>query len=175
MGLDTVELVLVFEDEFDVAIPDAMACEMIDIGRTVTGVVKLLAEKKTPLIACSSAHAFYHFRHNVMTRFNVPRSMVRLDVPIGMLVPPSQEGQWKQIAEFSGLRSGGANRRFPGPKLSLREVIERRAKREWRRADGSIDESAVFHRVREIVSEQLGVPIEQLFGDTRYIQDLGAD
>src|SRR3954469_4379572 len=105
MGLDTVELVLVFEDEFDVAIPDAMACEMIDIGRTVTGVVKLLAEKKTPLIACSSAHAFYRLRQNLMARFGTPRSMVRLDVPIGLLVPPSEERQWKQIAESSDLGS----------------------------------------------------------------------
>jgi acyl carrier protein len=172
MGLDIVELVLEFEDEFDIAIPDVMACEMSDIGRTVTSIVKLLAEKKTPLVTCSTAHAFYRLRQNLISRFDTLRAMVRLDVPIGMLVPPSEEGQWKQIAKFSGLGSSPASRKFPDPQLTLREVIERRAKGRWQRTDGSIDESDVFHRVREIVSEQLNVPIDKLFADTRYIQDL---
>ena len=176
MGLDTVELVLAFEEEFDISIPDAMACEMVDIANTTSGILKLLAEKQSaPKGNCSTAHAFYRLRQNLMSRFNKPRSMVGLDAPIGLLVPPSQEGQWKRIAESCGLGSSRASRGFPSAQLTLREVIQRGAKREWRRTDGSIDESAVFHRVREIVSEQLGMPIERLFGDTRYIQDLGAD
>lgn len=174
MGLDTVELVLEFEEEFEIAIPDAMACEMIDIGKTVTGIVKLLAEKERPLVACSTAHAFYRLRQNSMARFDTPRSMVRLDVPIGMLVPPSRDREWKQIAQSSGLRCGRTNRKFPNPKLTLRQVIKDRAKGGWQRADGSIDETAVFQRVREIVSEQLGVSVYKLFADTRYIDDLGA-
>lgn len=45
MGLDTVELVMVIEDEFEVAIPDAVAAELTTPGQVAEYLVNVLGER----------------------------------------------------------------------------------------------------------------------------------
>ncbi|MCK5585645.1 acyl carrier protein, partial [Candidatus Bipolaricaulota bacterium] len=46
-SLDTVELIMEFEDEFSIEIPDEQAEKISTVGEAIAYLEKLLAEKKT--------------------------------------------------------------------------------------------------------------------------------
>ncbi|HEY7087628.1 MAG TPA: acyl carrier protein [Tepidisphaeraceae bacterium] len=175
MGLDAVELVMAFEDEFGIEIPDEPASRMLTVDDTVRYVVARLAEKSAPVDVCQTARSFYRLRRELTNRFDRPRGAIRPDVAIGQLVPERSRGQWSKIADASGLRREPNmlfKKRFPPPLTSVRTLIETRCKTTYRRFDGSIDEQAIFQNVRAIVSCQLGVPIWTIHRDSQYL-DLG--
>jgi hypothetical protein len=177
MGLDTLELVMAFEDEFGIAIPDAAASEMVTVDRTVQYIVAQLRAQPAPAGVCTTARAFYRLRKKLVDRFGVSRSQVRTDTAIGSLVEKRRRREWSKIADASGLRrepNALFKPGFPPPHTSIRTLIETRNKSAFRRFDGTIDEAAVFQQVREIISFQLGVPIWSIHRDTRYIEDLGS-
>ena len=172
MGLDTVELVMAFEDEFGIDIPDEPASRMLTVDDTVRYVVARLVEKPAPAGVCQTARSFYRLRRELMNRFDTPRAAVRPDAAIGQLVPERSRGQWSKIADASGLRREPNmlfKKRFPPPLTGVRTLIETRCKTTYRRFDGSIDEQAIFQSVRAIVSYQLGIPIWSIHRDTRYL------
>jgi hypothetical protein len=176
MGLDGVELVIGLEDTFGVSISDAAAAKMTTVGITAKHIAQLLAAKPSTDRVCSTARSFYGLRRELSRRFEVPRDGVKLDTPIGALVPQDKGRDWQEIADASGLwreRRFLFRRRVPPPEMTVRQLIEDRCKTKWRRFDGSIDEGIVFEIVRRIVSEQMNVPIEKIGHDTRYIEDLG--
>src|SRR6185369_13593010 len=137
MGLDAVELVMAIEDEFDIAVPDAVAAEMATIGQTVQKIVELLRPMRAPASgACGSARSFYRLRRELIERFGVPRGTITLDTPIGMLVPPSADREWPRIADAAGLwreRNEFFKGRFPAGKSRVREWIESPCKTQSRR------------------------------------------
>jgi hypothetical protein len=176
MGLDGVELLMELEKEFDISIPDAVATQIDSVDSTVKMVVQFLREKGLPGGICQTAHAFYELRKQAGDRLGVPRDRVRLEVPIGELVPRGRGREWQKIADASGLRGERGlfqSKRTPPPEMSVRDVVQSRCKKKWQRIDGSIDEEEVFRQVQLIVSEQMGVPIESIRRETRYVEDLG--
>jgi acyl carrier protein len=178
MGLDTVELVMELEDEFGVAIPDVVASRLISVGDTFQFITESLIGQEAVKGTCSTSRAFYALRRELVNRVGVPPGRVRLDTPLGELQPSLSGREWRKIADASGLRREPHQLfglRTPPPQTPLRELIETRCKANWRRFDGTIDKDMVFQRIRQIVSDQLGVAIVEVKYETRYIEDLGAD
>jgi acyl carrier protein len=179
MGLDYVELVMEFEDEFDVQIPDAVATEMCTVGDSVETILSLLRQRPHAMGVCQTARSFYRLRSELHQSFGIPRHRIK---PGSRLAEFELERvprrEWSKVADAAGLRREPnvlCKRRFPPPAMSVRWLVKSRCKPGYRRFDGSIDEESVFALVRQIVSEQLGIPPEKISRDSRYIDDLHVD
>jgi hypothetical protein len=175
MGLDTVDLVMAFEDEFDIAIPDAWASRMSTVDDTVRCIIELLEATGATTNVCATARSFYALRKALMINFGVARDDVILGMPIGALVSERGRRGWSPIAMAAGLRREPwtfKKRGSPPPEMTVRTLIETRCKSVFRHFDGSIDREAVFQQVRQIISFQVGVPVWNIHRDTRYFKDL---
>ncbi|MDB5172776.1 MAG: phosphopantetheine-binding protein [Phycisphaerales bacterium] len=183
MGLDTVELVMEFEDEFGLSIADADAEMLQTVGQTVDYIVAQLrgwGRRREPVI-CPSARAFYELRRALCAQYGTRRAAVRPAATIGDLVPAgSIRGTWPEFARRNGLPvprfhlfSSRASR-FPDPSTTVRTLIQSGRRAHYLQNDGGVDAAAVFAKVRTIVSEQLGVPEEDIHPHSHYIYDLNA-
>ena len=85
MGLDSVELVIRFEDAFGISIPDDVAANLTT-PREVTDYVmtQVAAGNDT---TCLSQQAFYFLRTGFSKRLQIPRKVFRLDVRLQTLIP----------------------------------------------------------------------------------------
>ena len=176
MGLDGVEMIMELEDEFGLAIPGEAAEHMRTVGDTVDYLIARLREGAgTRPGGCRSARTFYALRRALTNRFGVARHAVRTTSAIGSLVPPGGRHRWPAVAAAAGLRR--ERRRlfrspFPPPETTVRDLIATRGRPDFL-AGGTADERAVYDRVRTIVSEQMGVRLEDISRRTRYVEDLG--
>lgn len=179
MGLDGVEIVLEIEDLFGISIPDDRAEKCDTVGKTVDCIVDLLLQKPACKPVCPSAHTFRQLRRELWVRCGTPRTLVRLDVPVGGLVAPEHRHRWNTVAHESGLREepfGWLQPRFPPPQTTVREVIRTRRKTTpWWRIDRSLDEEQVYRQVRSVISKQLGIPEDRITRASHFIDDLGMD
>lgn len=176
MGLEIVELIMTFEDEFDVGIPDDVAPELRTPRQVADYLVSVLGERACPPGHCEGARSFYRLRQQLVTRYGTPRSAVRPDEAIGALVPTVARRDWPRIADAAGLRRERCSifqSDFPPADMPLFELIRTRSKRPWRRPDGSVSPDAVLARVCAIVAEQMGVPVARVRHDTDFVRDLG--
>jgi acyl carrier protein len=175
MGLDGVELVMEFEDEFGISIPDEMASQIVSVGDTVKCIVGILSRQAPLSGVCTSAHSFYLLRRELVRRYGLPRELVELDARVSSLIPPKNDRDWPDIAAASGLRPArryGFGNRTPR-QANIREILETQCRKGWRNSHGAIDEEPVFQLVREIVAQQFGMPVENIRRESRYIDDLG--
>src|SRR3954468_18366539 len=97
MGLDGLELVMEFEEQFGIAISDEVATQMTTVGITVEKIVSMLEQQPREVGVCATARSFYRLRHELINRFGVSRHDVQLDAPIGFLVPREGERKWNAI------------------------------------------------------------------------------
>jgi acyl carrier protein len=88
MGLDSVELVMEFEDEFGIEIPDE-DCEHLG---TIGAVIRYIAARQSlqATLGCPTARAFYALRRMFRDEFNVSRKRVRPNSRVLALVDKSQ-------------------------------------------------------------------------------------
>lgn len=176
MGLDIVELIMTFEDEFDLAIPDNVAAELRTPGQVTDFLVSALRAGAGPPEVCPGARSFYRLRRQLVTRYGAARSAVRPDEMIGALVPTTGRRDWPSIADAAGLRREPSilfRSDFPPADMPLFELIRTRSRAAWRRPDGSINVDMVFARVCAIVAEQTGTPLARVRRDTDFVRDLG--
>ncbi|MDB5353951.1 MAG: Acyl carrier protein [Phycisphaerales bacterium] len=183
MGLDTVELVIEFEKEFDITIRDADAEMLQTVGQTVDYIVAQLRERELPAgsVVCPSARAFYELRRALCAKYGAARAAVRPAVAIGNLIPAgSERASWPEFARRNRLPVprfklfSPRESRFPDPSTTLRTLIQSGRPAHYLGSDGQIDADAVFASVRTIVSEQLGVREDDIHRHTHYIDDLNA-
>src|SRR4051812_13161278 len=128
MGLDTVELVMELEDEFEISIPDEDAAKIQTLGDTLGYILYLLRDRQQ--LVCPSARAFYKVRRELMTTCGVDRGAIHPDSRIGDLLPDeTQRRKWKHVAANTGLPVPPFDLlhpltvRFPNPQMTLRELI----------------------------------------------------
>jgi hypothetical protein len=175
MGLEGVELVMEFEDELGISIPDETAGQMVSVGDAVNYIVGILS-KQAPLIGvCHTAHSFYLLRGELVRRYGLARDVVKLDARVSSLVPSNSDRDWPHIAAASGLRRSPRcifRKRTP-QQASIREILETQRLTSCRDIDGAINEQKVFQLVQQIISEQMGMPLERIRRDSQYIKDLG--
>ena len=73
MGLQLVELIMEFEDEFGISIPDDVAERLQTIEQTVEYIVGILGRRHCPTLGlCPSARRFYELRRGLLETFNIP-------------------------------------------------------------------------------------------------------
>ena len=99
MGLDGVELVMTFEEDFSVDIPDAVAAEMM----TPRHVIDFLFQKRgTDSGPCLSQRAFYRLRRALM-RLGHERKALRPETSLASLFPArSRVGRWALLGHELG-------------------------------------------------------------------------
>lgn len=105
MGLDTVELVMAFEEEFGIAITDEAASRMATPGHVADYVMARLPAQASQ--SCRSQAAFHRLRAALMATCGVPRQDIRLQSPLAELLKSDVRGKWTQLGEAIG------DRRFP--------------------------------------------------------------
>lgn len=88
MGLDTVELVMAFEEAFEVAIPDEAAERMITVRDVIDYVYSQVEHSDTK--ACLSQRAFYRLRRTAQEALGVDRARIRPTTPWETLIPMEQ-------------------------------------------------------------------------------------
>ncbi len=224
MGLAGVELVMEFEDEFDVTIVDEVAGSLQTIG-DVARFVTWQMRSKWPKVSCPTGKTFYEIRRMLLERLPVKQREIRPSTRLDDLIPRrlrrrilkslSKRSLWvpdlqapavmKWIGLVSGLAAcltvgvlstlagqivGGIVLgvitffatwtasyllsipfavRFPAGYETVGDLV-RRATPNYDSQD-EIDTN-VLDRIRLIVSQQMGVPIEKLAAQTNFTHDL---
>jgi acyl carrier protein len=151
MGLDSVELVMAFEEEFGISISDEAAAHM----QTPADAIAWISQRVNALpdgSPCFSIVEFHRVREEQFTMHGIPRRAVKLQ----SLLPNG----W-----FAS--------------LTVRDEVRRRVRkranalRKRRKLDPRWKRSEVREAVREIVREQIGV--EEFSDKDHFIRDLGVD
>ncbi|HEY7120338.1 MAG TPA: acyl carrier protein [Tepidisphaeraceae bacterium] len=181
MGLDTVELVMEIEDEFKIQMPDADAQLIQTVGQLHAYVCHRLRPRPVP--SCPSARAFYHLRSTLLRHCPIPRSAVRPSALVCRLLPEDLRACcWPAIANQTGLRAfysfdHRSALRFPAVYTTLRDLVRRMSfPRPWSlpALDGDF-ERRTWETVRRIVSQQVGVRVDEIHSHTHFIHDLNTD
>ena len=182
MGLDTVELVMEFEDEFQISIPDAVAERITTVGQSFEFIVSELAKRYAGDAPgpCPTARKFRDVRRGLASEFSLPLRSIRPSALIDELIPAGPaRAYWGRFAHEHGLPQPPfaifPTRRFPPPKTTLAELVRNAKHANYQTARGDVDTERVWQVVQKIVSEQLGVELEEIVADARYIQDLNCD
>ncbi len=100
MGLDTVELVLAFEDEFGIVIDDRYAEKMRTPGDVADYVIsKVRTKRQDP---CLSQIGFHRVRSLLMNEFAIPRKAIRPDTPLKDILVGDIRNNWARLKNAIG-------------------------------------------------------------------------
>jgi hypothetical protein len=177
MGLDTVEMLMEIEDEFEISIPDADAEQLRTVGQTADYILhRLRAGWRGDVRVCPTARAFYCLRRELEYRFYIPRGAVRPHRRMGDLLPSGIErGTWNQVAERSNLQP----ERFTFRRLFKRGSLEANVTVRELIRDRVVSSSSfpplawrIWPKLVAIVAEAAQVPESNISRETRYIEDL---
>jgi len=112
MGMDGVELVIGWEEEFEIEIPDEAASRIKTVGEVVDLIHEQLRTREARDEYCPTSRAFYALRRSLCELLNLPRRAIAPKTKLGELIPHQRRRQvWKK------LRQAGFNM----PALSLPE------------------------------------------------------
>src|SRR5947208_1759563 len=147
MGLDTVELVMELEDEFEIRIADSDAEMTQTVGQTIDLIISMLRSGPRPdLSYCESARTFYQVRRELVAQCGVDRDAIRPNSSIGQLIPRGpQRREWPDIARRCGLPIPWFNPlkptspQFPRAKTTLRQLIQSGSRARYFFPDGSVN------------------------------------
>jgi hypothetical protein len=85
MGLDSVELVIGFEDAFGVAIPDEVATQLTTPRKVTDFIMSQVIVTEEP--SCLSQQAFYFLRGKLMPSLNIPRRDLVPNTELETIIP----------------------------------------------------------------------------------------
>jgi len=101
MGLDSVELVIAYEEAFGISIPDAVASEMRtprDVIDCVT--TKLRSSQRPP---CLTQQAFHKMREAFISEMSIPRRAFRPRAQFNEIIPRAgRKAIWKRLRSDLG-------------------------------------------------------------------------
>lgn len=182
MGLDSVELVLAFEEEFGIAIPDSAAEKM----RTPRDVIDFVVKERQRVAELDA------MKHLLETLGEMGFADIRPDMSFNELFGSHRVIRWKElgkrlapfsippevahgpsavVASFFAFLVG---RGYSDRKLKIPDsvdTVEKLAAHLTR----PFSESEIADKVKDIVIEQLGLKDGVYGEDKRFIEDLGMD
>lgn len=114
MGLDTVELVMAFEERFGIEIPDE-AAEIVTVRDAIDFIYSQVPHaSEAPRPVCLTQHAFYRVRRVVQTEFGASRREVRQSTPLEAIVPlEGRQAAWARMHRALELTKWPSLRRSP--------------------------------------------------------------
>lgn len=104
MGLDGVELVMEFEDEFGLPISDDDAEQMRTVGDVTEYVHAQLSEERPQAGSCLTSRSFYRLRRELTRLMSLPRSDITPKTKLGILIPQEQRREVWQALLSSGIQ-----------------------------------------------------------------------
>jgi acyl carrier protein len=151
MGLDGIELVMAFEEEFGISISDEAAAHMLTPADAITWISKRVnaLPDRSP---CFSMVEFHRVREEQFTMNDIPRRAVKLQ---------------------SLLPNGWLASRTVRDEVRHRVRTRANALMKYRKLDPQWKRSEVREAVREIIREQIGV--EEFSDKDHFVRDLGID
>ena len=178
MGLDSVELVLAWEDAFDVEISDEDASKIRTTGDSIDCVCGKLQMRYTAIQPCPSVTAFGRIR-KAFERFGVARNSITPEARISDLIGKricDRRMRWV-LGSAGMLPIATSLRGRPLKWLRVRDLVEGEVASQTRRrsAENSRTWSRVEVReaVRAVTSLQTGV--DRFKDDDDIVRDLGID
>ncbi|MEE8156010.1 MAG: hypothetical protein V3T53_13740 [Phycisphaerales bacterium] len=90
MGLEGIELVMEFEDEFGLQIPDDVAEKMPSVRDVVEYVHAELSRTLPQAEACLTSGSFYRLRRELVKLVSLPRRDITPKAELGSLIPQDQ-------------------------------------------------------------------------------------
>lgn len=104
MGLDTVELVMAFEEKFGIDIPNEDAEKIVTVRDVIDYVFARVAHDPTGRSTCLSQRAFYRLRRAAQAEFGVSRNAVRPQTPLETIVPrENRRMAWLRLKDAAGV------------------------------------------------------------------------
>jgi len=182
MGLDSVELALAIEDEFEITIPDNYAAKIITVGDAYEYLKKQL--KAQPSIECPSQKVFHRVRQALMKNYGLPRESITLDTRLKDLKPRKELAEgWLYFQLFAELRvpEFTAAKFLFGPRvytdsLTIRQVVLGMMALNDEKIVvpyGSNDD--IWIRLVKVIVRQTNVSIQQITPEASFSRDLGID
>jgi hypothetical protein len=179
MGLDSVELVMAFEEAFGIEIPDVVASGMITPRRTIDYVESRLAT--VPADRCLTQQAFYRLRRGLHDVGGGAGLSIRPTTKVREIAEKREwHGLWTRIREAAGVP--GWPDRVPwkgwlveGPE-TLRELAVHIAMH-LPPPDGSRGESWTRERIELTVRRSVWdiIRVKGFALDDQYVRDMGLD
>ncbi len=176
MGLDSVELVMDVEDEFQIVIPDAVASLVVTVGMLVDVVhFHISTSTQDP---CLSQHGFYVVRKTLLYQLDVPRSSILPDTKFSDLIAKEdRQDVWPRVissltdyhAAFN--LKGPDKTEFPPGFSRVRDLIMCVSIPKSR----ALSKEEIFMRIQDITVRNLGVKPDQVTLEARWVEDLHLD
>jgi acyl carrier protein len=168
MGLDAVELVMETEERFGVHLPDEECAHI----RTVADLAALVISKLTvESAACPTSRTFYRVRRAFVDG-GISRKNVRPGTRLSDLDPKKRRRTLRKLRRLEG---GLRPRPIPPDFVTVADLVRHMTPKALPTDLGEriIAEYQVLDAVREIASNQLGVPFERVRPESDFVNDLG--
>ena len=169
MGLDSVELVMAFEDEFGIDIPDEDAIQMVTVGDVFEWLKPRIAT--TDPIACLTQRVFYQLRRALVQNYSLKRSEIAPETRLtDLLSLHIVEKGWPFLQMFIDLETPPfkvANEvlgfRLTSETLTMRELVDSLIEINGRKMAPQQDsEEEVWRRLVKVFVRQLNVTAEEV-------------
>jgi len=175
MGLDSVEIVMAWEESFGISISDDEAMTLRTLGLAVDLIAQKLDARDEPQRPCLTARAFHRLRDSIINVANVPRESFRPDARLKALISTDRRHTWQAVGAGCGIAS------LPIPvwlflprtvgDLTRWAVVH--ATKELKGRGESWTRSEIRDVVRAVVAEVTGA--KEFKGDDDFIHDIGID
>jgi len=186
MGLDAVELVMAFEETFQISICDAEAEKLITPRHVVDLIVSKLGLQNGPQSLSLNDQFAARLREALLTQ-GIAADLIAPDQPLEAVFPhrETRRDDWQRLKEclqassWPRLRWFGLSADFPPALPTLRHLAEWLA---WESLPlltpdklRSLTRGDVSYLVKGIILSQLGLPEAEYGEEKRFVGELGVD
>lgn len=182
MGLDSVELVMAFEEEFGIEIPDAAAEQLTTVGETYEYILMRLSV--IPPTSCLTQRIFYKLRRALIANYGSSRSVITLDTKIREIAPAKELAEgWPFMELFADLEipplprlaRGSHWHSYSSEVITVRDLIELLVRLNYHALDTTPSREQVWERLKAVIIQQIPVGPEEIHPGASFTKDLGID
>ncbi len=183
MGLDSVEMVFAFEEEFGIEIPEEDAFRIITVGDMYNFVRRQIVE--LPPGECLSRRVFYQLRRALMQNYGLQRHLIRKDTILTDLITPKEiEEGWPFLEMYMDLEAPKFRpaRGIPvglvhnTALLTVKHVVDNLIQVNFQKlVPESPDDNQIWNRCVDVVVRQLNVDRHEVRKEAEFARDLGMD
>jgi hypothetical protein len=174
MGLDSVEIVMAWEESFGIAIADAEAMALRTPRQSMDLVATKLGAQNEARRACLTLRAFHRLRCSITSAASISRDRVRPEARLRDLVSAERHHTWEAVRSSCGISTlpglGWFTPRTVGD-LARWAVVH--AAKKLKRPGEAWTRSEIRSVVRAVVTDVTGV--EDFEDDHDFIHDIGVD